>query len=188
LIKKILQKLKCNFYLNIKIFNFLKNKRDFLIKIIKNINKSSTPRNNNLLDIKKNREYINYINSENIAPIFDLNIFTYNGIKFLFYIMPLFANGNLKEFINKCNLKWIGEEIIENFLLFCFQIFKSLELVHTLKIGHGDLKMENFFVLEKEDQLLLSLGDFGASSFSNEKIINTKKNPVCSNIKSDIGN
>ena len=43
------------------------------------------------------------------------------------------------------------------------RILKSLEYLHSLKIAHRDLKLENIFCNSKDDEKSVKLGDFDLS-------------------------
>ena len=44
-----------------------------------------------------------------------------------------------------------------------FQVCQGLNYLHDLKIGHGDLKLENIFVKNRFGNLVFKIGDFGLS-------------------------
>lgn len=136
------------------------NFEDRIIKICK-----SPLESNNYRDNKRRNRFYREIDALKLAKeknfiikyYFDSTINIENKT-FIFYVMEK-GETDLKEYILSTKLS------IQEKVLFCIQIIKSLNELHSLQIYHRDIKPDNiFFISEK----LWKIGDLGLISFRQE--------------------
>ncbi|MCK4907481.1 MAG: protein kinase [Spirochaetes bacterium] len=106
------------------------------------------------------------IKDPDILPIFDFGTGTKKFLnKFCFEISTFASGGDLlavedNEFKRKYNQDFIEKKVIP-------QIFSGIKTLHKNKIFHGDLKPQNVFYLNKEQDNLV-IGDYGSSKTYNQ--------------------
>ena len=69
---------------------------------------------------------------------------------------------NLKTFIDNLSTEEINSELYKNFSR---QLFNILQILRENKITHRNIKLENFFVIENNNNLEIVLGDFRLSQY-----------------------
>ena len=114
----------------------------------------------------------------------------------VFICTDYYDGGNLKTFIDKLSTKDINSELYESFSR---QLFNILQILQENKITHRNIKLENFFVIENNNNPEIILGDFRSSQYGgNEEDGNLKctkrlyyldffnKSPICRQYLSDV--
>ena len=74
--------------------------------------------------------------------------------------------GDLKTFIDKLSTKDINPELYKSFSR---QLFNILQILRENKITHRNIKLENFFVIENNNNPEIILGDFRSSQYGGDE-------------------
>ena len=143
----------------VKLAKFKITNEEFAIKIMSKRQIKIKMRNSNFREI----EIISKLNHINIANVFEI----IDDIEYYYIIMEYCQGGELFEYITS---KRKLEEL--EAALFFYQLINCVEYIHSKKISHRDLKLENLLLTKKK---LLKIIDFGLShEFDGENLLQTK--------------
>ena len=154
---------------------------------IKGFHKSNNALNQETANLYTLREKPNFLNFYG-SYIFQNRVFI---------CTDYYDGGNLKTFIDKLSTKDINSELYESFSR---QLFNILQILRENKITHRNIKLENFFVIENNNNPEIILGDFRLSQYGgNEGDWNLEctkrfyyyldffnKSPICRQYLSDV--
>ena len=119
---------------------------------IKGFHKSNNALNQETANLYTLREKPNFLNFYG-SYIFQNRVFI---------CTDYYDGGNLKTFIDKLSTKDINSELYKSFSR---QLFNILQILRENKITHRNIKLENFFVIENNNNPEIILGDFRLSQY-----------------------
>lgn len=101
----------------------------------------------------------------NLLDIMGFGIHESGGEPSFFLVEEYSRLGDLKAFLRSCPSLSVQQQ-----LRFCLDIAEALEVLHSLKVCHGDVKLENALVFETDNERgrLVKLSDFSHAIVASE--------------------